>query len=189
MQYECFIKVTVMSLYQSVRAAPELSRLITNLLPAWWIVYFHMVINQRGSNYWFLLKTLWWGCLTLWFSRFSGRFTWRDVLGDHVPFLLTGQVSTLHIAAPVFARRFASKVQTSQVFSNFLPVFRSHTHHWFCICTLRQRLLWPSPIIDIWRKYTIVMSKRVLASWCGRPADSNGKYLCAVNKTSQNSVF
>ena len=27
------------------------------------------------------------------------------------------------------------------------------------------------------------------ASWCGRPATSNGKYLCAVNKTSQNSVF
>ena len=129
------------------------------------------------------------GCLTVWVSRFSGRFTWRDILSDHVPFLVTGPVSTLHIAVPVFARRFASKVQTSQVFSNVLPVFRSHTHHRFCICTLRQWLLWPTPIIDIWRKYTIVMSKRVLASWCARPTDSNGKYLCAVNKTSQNSVY
>ena len=129
------------------------------------------------------------GCLILWVSRFSGRFTWRDILSDHVPFLVTGPVSTLHIAVPVFARRFASKVQTSQVFSNVLPVFRSHTHHRFCICTLRQWLLWPTPIIDIWRKYTIVMSKRVLASWCARPTDSNGKYLCAVNKTSQNSVY
>ena len=34
MQHECFIKVTVMSLYQSIRAALGLSRLITNLLPA-----------------------------------------------------------------------------------------------------------------------------------------------------------
>ena len=34
MQYECFIKVTVMSLYQSIRAALGLSRLITNLLRA-----------------------------------------------------------------------------------------------------------------------------------------------------------
>ena len=33
------------------------------------------------------------------------------------------------------------------------------------------------------------MLKRVLASWCGRPADSDGEDLCAVNKTSQNSVF
>ena len=33
-QHERFIKVTVMSLYQSVRAALGLSGLITNLLPA-----------------------------------------------------------------------------------------------------------------------------------------------------------
>ena len=33
------------------------------------------------------------------------------------------------------------------------------------------------------------MLKRVLASWCGRPADSDGEDLCAVNKTSQNWVF
>ena len=50
MQHECFIKVTVMSFYQSIRAAQGLSRLITNLLPAWWIVYFYTIINQRGSN-------------------------------------------------------------------------------------------------------------------------------------------
>ena len=50
MQHKCFIKVTVLPLYQPVRAAPGLSRLITNLLPAWWIVYFHTIINQRGSN-------------------------------------------------------------------------------------------------------------------------------------------
>ena len=129
------------------------------------------------------------GCLTLWFSRFAGRFTWRDFLGNHVPFLVAGQVSTLHVAVPLFARRLASKVQSPQVFSNVLPVFRSHTHHWLWICALRQRLLWPTAIINIWRKYLIIMLKRVLASWCGRPADSDGEDLCAVNKTSQNSVF
>ena len=188
MQHECFIKVTVMSLYQSVRAALGLSGLITNLLPAWWIVLLphdHRPKREQQYSYW---RHFGGGRLTLWFSRFSGRFTWRDVLSDRVPFLVTGPVSTLHIAWPVFAGRFASKVQTSQVFSNVLPVFRSHTHHWFWICALRQWLLWPTPIINIWRKYTIVMSKRELASWCGKPADSNGKYLCAVNKTSQNSL-
>ena len=49
-QHERFIKVTVMSLYQSVRAALGLSGLITNLLPAWWIVYFHTITYQRGRN-------------------------------------------------------------------------------------------------------------------------------------------
>ena len=188
MQHECFIKVTVMSLYQSIRAALGLSRLITNLLPAWWIVYFHMIIRQRGSNNVPTEDTLvglphslvFPVCWKIHLERCSRRSC-----------SLSSHRSSKHLAYSRTSLRSSLRQQSTDVpgFFQCSPSLQKS----YPPLVLHMHLASAAPLTIADNRYLkkIYNSyvKESLASWCGRPADSNGKYLCAVNKTSQNSVF